>query len=86
MTDKPPTEADLLADLADTYRRRQDLDRQRDDVFAKEVALVAELRQMSTTWQRIADLLGRAKSNTITTYRPHLVETRTVRPKPKEAP
>ncbi len=73
---------DLLTQLANTYQRRQALDRERDKVFAKEVEIVAKLRTL-TTWQVIADRLGRAKSNTITTYRPHLEEVRTVRVKPK---
>ncbi|MER7166762.1 hypothetical protein ABT336_11960 [Micromonospora sp. NPDC000207] len=80
--------ADLLAQLSAATQRRKALDRQREEVFREEVALVAALREL-TTWQVIADTVGRAKQNTITTYRPHLEETRTrtVRVRaPKEKP
>lgn len=90
MTDKP-TKEQLLAELAATYQQRQqrqqEFDRQQKELFEQETALVAALREADTTWQVIADTIGRQKSNTITTYRPHLEETstRTVRVKPPAA-
>lgn len=86
MTDKP-TKDKLLTELAATYRQRQELDRQQKELFDKETALVAALREADTTWQVIADTIGRQKSNTITTYRPLIEETRTrtVRVKPPAA-
>lgn len=87
MTAAPDGKPDLLAQLAAAYQHRQQLDQQSAEAFREEVEIVAKLRQ-HTTWQTIADTLGRAKQNVIATYRPHLLETRTVRPRPnpKEKP